>query len=438
MKKILPSPKSITLSESLVPFSGEIEASEVFSDCRRVFLAYFEEELRHTAADGKAMSLLTDTSLPEEGYRISVTEDGILVYAATAFGMHHAMSLLLELSELCDGVTSFPLCEVCDAPDLPYRGLMIDPARYPTPMKMFYDYVDLCYRCRISHIQMHLTDDQNFTVALKEFPKLHGCYSPEELTELAEYAYERGIIMIPEVDIPGHTAVLSATYPEIFGNVGVMSASESSFAALKRIYTEVHRIFPHSQYIHIGGDEAFIHEWEKCDISKAYMKEHGIGSIDELYAEFLVRATEIIFGIGCTPIVWEGFAKEYNDRFSKDVIVIPWESLYQHPADIAAAGFRIINCAWEPLYVVTPEYAWSREDILAWDVYTWRNWNPKTLAYPDGIRIPAEGTRMLGAQLCVWRSSLFTLPNADECVEREFETVCNSLPALAERTWNAF
>ncbi len=143
---------------------------------------------------------------------------------------------------------------------------------------------------RLSYFQIHFNEYPNFTIILPDLPKSNGKYSKTELRALTEYAEARGITIITEIDIPGHTAVMTKTYPEIF---------------------------PNSPYIHIGGDEAKIGEWEKCETTQAYMKKHGIVSVHELYAEYICRVGEMILELGCTPIMWEGFSKEYNDRIIK-------------------------------------------------------------------------------------------------------------------------
>lgn len=166
------------------------------------------------------------------------------------------------------------------------------------------------------------------------------------------------------------------------------------------------------------------------------MKKKGIETVGELYAEYVRTAAEIVFELGCTPVVWEGFAKEFNDRIPKETIVIAWESLYQVPGDLAAAGFTMINCSWEPLYICTNDKYWPPEDIMKWNPWIWRNWWERSHAYPDGITISPEKSNVIGGQICVWGNWLNKYGNLEAAIRKEYELTAERLPSLCERTWN--
>lgn len=214
----------------------------------------------------------------------------------------------------------------------------------------------------------------------------------------------------------------------LFGTTKVLAASDEVFVALRQIFAEVHAMFPHSPWIHIGGDEAETGEWEKCPITQAYMKKKGIETVGELYAEYVRTAAEIVFELGCTPVVWEGFAKEFNDRIPKETIVIAWESLYQVPGDLAAAGFTMINCSWEPLYICTNDKYWPPEDIMKWNLWTWRNWWERSHAYPDGITISPEKSNVIGGQICVWGNWLNKYGDLEAAIRKEYELTAGTSP----------
>jgi len=435
---LFPTPKYIIESGGYTALPTVISAEEAFRKAGDAFAAYVKSEFGTDLSNGTdGIRLHYEAGLPEEGYHLT-SYDGVEITASTARGMNRGLSTLLQMIEKEDGSLRIPRAGITDSPDSPYRGLMIDLTSTRHEPEYLFRYVDLCWKCRASHLQLHLTDNNLFTIPLKSYPNLPNTpYTAEELTALAEYAEERGIILVPEVDIPGHTLPWMKAYPELFGTTTVLAASDEVFDALRRIFAEVHELFPYSPWIHIGGDGGETACWETCPLTQAYMKKNNIGTVGEMYAEYVRTAAEIVLELGCTPVVWEGFAKEYNDRIPKETIVIAWESLYQLPGDIAAAGFTMINCSWEPLYICTDDRFWQPEDIMKWNLWTWRNWWERSHAYPDGITIPKEGANLIGGQICVWGTRAGRCADPADYVRREFDLTAERLPCLCERTWNS-
>jgi hexosaminidase len=438
-KTMNPVPKSLQTENRTGYIFSSIKYELCFAKAADVFCGYAESKfgVKFSYGDG-GIELLYDETLEKEEYAIRCNSGSVVIAAATHKGMSNALACLLSLLSLEGEGFKFECCYIKDKPDAFFRTFMLDTARYIHEINYLYKYIDLCYMNRLSFFQLHLTDDQNFSFVIPEYPKLNGKYTKEMLTSLAEYAEDRGITIIPEIDVPGHTYILTSNYPEIFGQCGVLSASEKTFSALERIFAYVHEIFPNSPYIHIGGDEANIAEWEKCEASQAYMKQHNISSVKELYAVYIRRATEIIFSLGCIPIVWEGFAEEYNDYISKDVIVVVWESLYQTADRLVKSGFKVINASWEPLYIVTRGRYWTPAEILKWNIRTWRNWLEKSAAYPNGITLAEDEGEVLGGQLCAWGNGFCNCDNCEALCEEELKLVEERIPAFAERTWNAY
>ena len=417
----------------------EYSAEKKFVTCAGVFAEYAEKEFGIGWTEGgTGIKLAEDSSLAPEGYRIDSTPEGVVIKAAAEKGMHNALADLLSRIVRDGDKLVVPELSVGDSPDCSYRGLMIDLARQWHPINYLLDYVDLCWKNRASHLQLHFTDSQSFTLPVKDFPGLPTegrTYTREEIALLCEYAAARGITIVPEIDVPGHTHQFFVKYPEIFGSSGVLPACDEVFGALEAIFADVAEMFPYSPWIHIGGDEADIGAWEKCERTLAYMKEHGIANIHEMYAEYIRKVTEIVFGLGRTPVVWEGFSKEYNDRIDKRTIVIAWESYYQPAYDLAKAGFTLINCSWKPLYIVTPKTYWSVEEITALDPWRWEHWWPKSVAYPDGYSID-RGYPVLGEQLCAWGDVIAGWDNPEEGIKLEKQLVSERLPAMCGKLWD--
>ena len=258
-------------------------AAARFAGCAQVFADYAEEALGTAFGAGEGGLCLTeDLSLPAEGYRLTVDEAGVTLAASEEKGMHNGLAdLLARLTAAREGLT-LPEGETVEAPDCSYRGLMVDLARQWHPLPYILQYIDLCWKNRATHLQLHFTDSQSFTLPIAAYPKLSTegrTYSREDIAVMNAYARKRGILLVPEVDVPGHTTQFFVKYPEIFGETGVLPACEEVFDALRTIFAEVTEMFPDSPWIHLGGDEAAIGGWENCTRTKAYMAENGIENI---------------------------------------------------------------------------------------------------------------------------------------------------------------
>ena len=250
--------------------------------------------------------------------------------------------------------------------------------------------------------------------------------------------------------MPGHAQSLTETYPELFANsfdmetgevllteTGarferesvVCAGSETVFSNITELIDETLELFPDAPYIHLGGDEVNTGAWAQCPTCRAYMEEHQIHDTQELFADFLARATNYVLAKGKRPIVWEGFHKEYNHLLSKDVIVIGWECHYQMPDNLVKAGFEVINCSWKPLYIVSGRLTgmpgWNEADILKWNIYEWQHWWEKSEATLNPFHL-APTEQIIGAQLCSWCLTY----------EAEIAAIVVRLAALSEKTWS--
>jgi hexosaminidase len=287
-----------------------------------------------------------------------------------------------------------------------------------------------------------------YTLPSRAFPELPSKgrhYTFEQIEQLRRYAADRGVVLVPEIECPGHALPISRKYPEIFANrlsgelaeyrneSGVAydanallcAGSERAFGGLKTLIAEVLDLFPEAPYINIGGDEANIDLWNNCPDCREYMKEHNISDVKELYSDYIGRACEYVLSLGRTPIVWEGFPQKGCERVPRESIVIAWESHYHLAPDLLAAGFRIINATWQPLYIVgSLSRRWTPEDIWNWNVYNWQHWWPKSAATEHPIDVePTE--QVLGAMLCAW-VNIF---------EMEISRMVENLITMSERTF---
>ncbi len=444
--RILPFPKTVQYGEgtyALAPtyicegFDGaETAAITAASDYfDRVFFRFLS---RADKREDAGIVCICDPALAKNAYVIDAAEGGVTITAKNAEALNYAFAALVLSVEEDETGLRVPAMHVEDAPDGTWRGLMIDLARKWHPLQYLYDAIDLCYLYKINRLQLHFTDDQSFTFPTDAYPKLrteNRCYTKEALIALDTYAKERGVMLVPELDLPGHCSCFNAAYPEIFGSHGIMCAEEKTFAALGTLIDEILAVFPDARFLHLGGDEAAIDRWDDCEGCRAYREAHGLPDVHALYAHYLQRMTDYVLAKGVTPVIWEGFSKEYNHLISKDVIVVAWESYYQLAPELLEGGFTLINCSWKPLYICTPHTHWTPGEILKWDIYRWQHWWEKSVASKQDIVVP-DTAPVLGGQICAWGDQLVGMSSNEEACRAELALIRERIAALAEKTWN--
>lgn len=447
---LIPVPQNVSGENERIAIENHIVCDKKeWNDLINVFCKSFQKinGVEFTEGIG-GIRIIFDEKLWKEEYCIKVDTE-VKLYASSYEGASYGIASLLQL---IDKDCTIPKLCIEDYPDKDYRGLMVDVARKWHPFGTLLHYVDLCFILKIKYLHLHFSDDQSFTLPSVAFPKLSDegkSYTKQEIKVLREYAKQRGVVLIPEIEMPGHVTILNERYPEIFSNrltkddyhktitengteIGaeavLCAGSEKAFTAVLTLLDEVMELFPDSIYIHLGSDEANYHAWDTCTVCQQYMKDHGLKNSKELYADFIKRVTDYVLSCGKTPIVWEGFSDEDSHMISKNVVVIGWENHYQNVYDLIKNGFKVINCAWQPLYIVSGIYENERyhfEDILDWNVYEWQHWWKESEAALNPIRVqPTE--QVLGAQICVWELTY----------EREIARTVENLAALSERSWS--
>ena len=388
--------------------------------------------------------------LPTNVYILDSTGENLVLKASSYEAMAHALATALQAVTKDGERLAIERCTIEDYPEKEYRALMVDLARQWHSAASVNRYIDVCFMLKMKYLHLHFIDDQSYTLPSRAFPKLPTpgrCYTYEEIAAMREYARSRGITIIPEFEAPGHAKMLNTTYPEIFANnlpggVGapeiktemgetirahsiICAGSRAANDAIRTLLTEICEMFPDTPYIHIGGDEANYKVWGYCETCKKYMAENNIADAHELYSEFVGRCARMVFDLGKTPIVWEGFPKSGTHHIPKETIVIAWESHYHLAPDLLEEGFKIINASWEPMYIV-PDITkkWGTEEIINWGIYNWQHWYKVSAAYEHPISVePTEN--VLGAQICSWES----------IYELEINKIIVNLCGLSERVW---
>ena len=401
-----------------------------------------------------SVGFVRDAAMPSEAYRLALG-DRVTITAADGAGWQNGVSTLIQLMERRSDAAhlAVPEGEISDEPGCSWRGLMVDLARDFHEFPVLLEYVDLCRFYKIRTLHLHFTDDQSYTLPSRAFPRLSTagrCYTEEQINRLVAYAARREVLLMPEIDVPGHCLSFAKEYGEIFGTDGIICQSDLSMGCMETLFRELCGMFPNSPYIHIGGDEAAISKWTECEKTLASCKAHGInpdaylsrdGGREELaqilYANFISRTARAVLSCGRTPVVWEGFSAAVNSLIPSETVVMSWENYYQVTPSLLKAGFRILNCSWSPMYVVAPDVHWTVEQIYNWNVYRWQPVHGGSPYIKTGLAIePTE--QVEGGQLLAWGDRIMTAfgNNLKEGVRAEQKLLEERVPVLSENTWN--
>lgn len=447
--KIIPSPKFFNII-SYTAFAHDLTIGGSFKDAIDVFKSYAQKALKIDFSEGNDFNVCLDESLEKGEYTITSTEGKVEISAGGDEGANYALATLLLLMEIKEEKAFLPCFEMRDKADNDYRGLMIDCARNVHPLPLLKKYIDLCWFYKIKYLHLHFTDDQAYTLPSKVLPHAtseHNHYTEAEITELANYAHERSVQIVPEIDAPGHSKAIIAAYPHLCESEGkgLIGFYPEAIKKMQELYRELCNMFPYSEYIHIGADESDIMDWNKCEKSVQHGRELGIKkeeilpyfwpdwhTVERYFAHFINKMAEAIVGMGRKPVVWEGFTKEVNEYITRDVTVMVFENFYQTPASLIKNGFDIINCSWRPTYVVVPKYHWDKDECYKWDVGTFSAVHPDS-PYYNGYFVLESHKNIKGGQLNAWGDFLGNMENG---LEVEFDALRDRLPAVAESTWN--
>jgi N-acetyl-beta-hexosaminidase len=320
---------------------------------------------------------------------------------------------------------------------------MIDVARQHHDISVLKQCVLLCYLYKLNYLQLHLTDDQSFTFPSKAYPQLSAknpngskAYTREELLDLVHFADHHGVTIIPEMDLPGHSARLVAELPDLFKIRGtkpyehhatINFAKHEVLRAVETLIGEMCDVFKSSPYFHMGGDEADISLADQSPEFQSAFKELGLPphSQQELFRRFISQVGRMVKRCGKKLLVWEGFGQDKHSRFPipKDVQVMEFENSYYMPQDLLKDGYTLINASWTPLYVVN-RHVWPAKVVYDWDLSKFGRYGN---LLPTTQWFNVQPTKnIIGAQACSWEG-----PGSVEV-----QTLRRIVPAMAERLWN--
>lgn len=404
----------------------------------------------------------------KEAYSLSITEERIMIKAATPTGIFYGIQSLRQLlPETNTKKLSIPTCRISDIPRYPYRGMHLDVSRHFFPIDSIKEYIDMLALHKLNKFHWHLTDDQGWRIEIKKYPRLTevggyragtaigragsrnapytydsvrygGYYTQQEIRELVDYAKKRHITVIPEIELPGHSRAALAAYPE-YGNTSgpfsvarrwgifeqVYAPTEETFSFLEDILVEVMDLFP-GKYIHIGGDEVLKKEWEESSYAQQLIKDQHLQDEEGLQSYFIQRIEKFLNEHGRSIIGWDEILE---GGLAPNATVMSWRG---EAGGIAAArqGHPVIMtpgayCYFD-YYQVDPTLH-PAEPVNGSDRFTSIEkvyyYNPT----PDTLNTQ-EANYILGAQANVWTEYMPTWKRV------QFQ-VLPRMAALAEVVW---
>ncbi|UBD16991.1 beta-N-acetylhexosaminidase [Bacteroides salyersiae] len=405
---IIPLPSTYELKPGTFYITGQSSIGIDKSDPEMTALAnYFNEEI----SDATGFSLPVNNSgtiifqlgehkeLGEEGYQLSISADQLILSAYKHHGIFNGIQSVLQLlppeikskTVQADATWSINCIEVTDKPQFAWRGLMLDVSRHFFTKQEVKKFIDQMAEYKYNVFHWHLTDDQGWRLEVKSLPRLTaigawraprvgnwwerepqlptdslsygGYYTTEDIREIVEYAQQRYVTIVPEIDIPGHSMAALSAYPEIsctggpfHVNVGntfyteiensLCAGNEQTFEVLDSVFAEVARLFP-SPYIHIGGDECYKGFWEKCPKCKMRMQKEHLKNLEELQSYFVKRVAAMVQKRGKQVIGWDEILE---GGLAPETIVMSWRGM-KGGIEAAKQGHSVIMTPTDHCYL---------------------------------------------------------------------------------------
>ena len=363
----------------------------------------------------------------DESYTLDITSNGIQLNANTDIGILRGIETLLQLLNADKQGYYFPGVSITDSPRFTWRGMLIDPCRHFLPVEVIKRNLDGMAAVKMNVLHLHITEDQGFRIECKTFPKLHLMgsdgmyYTHEQIKEIIAYAADRGIRVMPEFDIPGHSTAWLVGYPELASAPGPYSiergygvkdptfdpTNKATYKFFDKFFKEMSALFP-DEYIHIGGDENSGNQWNGNAKIQEFKTKHKIKSNDELQAYFNNKILGILTKYKKKMMGWDEI---YQPGIPQTVVIHSWRGK-DAMRDSAKKGYNTLLSNGYYIDLCQPaEYHYLNDPIPA-----------------DSDLTTEERSRIFGGEATMWAELV------------SFETVDSRIwprtAAIAERLWS--
>jgi len=378
----------------------------------------------HTDHAGKDVQELGE----DESYSLEVTPDGAKLSAATPLGTLYGLQTFLQLVEVGPDGFAAPAVTIQDQPRFAWRGLMIDVSRHFIPLDVLKRNLDGMEAVKMNVFHWHLSENQGFRAESKKFPKLHEMgsdklyYTQDEIRDLIAYARDRGIRVVPEFDLPGHSTAWFVGYPELASGPGPYEierrwgvfdpamdpTNEKTYKFLDELIAEMTKLFP-DHFFHIGGDEVNGKQWDANPKIQQFKKSHNLNTNEALQAYFSQRAQAIVTKHGKAVVGWD---EVFVPGVPKDIVIQSWRG-QASLAQAATQGYRGILSNGYYL-----DLGWSAARHYAVD----------PMGGAAASLTPEQQKLILGGESCMWSEYV----NAENIDSR----IWPRNAAIAERLWS--
>ena len=362
----------------------------------------------------------------DESYELVINQSGAKLTAPNPLGILHGLQTFLQLVEITANGFAVPVVTIKDQPRFAWRGLLIDVGRHFIPLDVLKRNLDGMAAVKMNVLHWHLYDNEGFRVESKRFPKLQEAgsdglyYTQDEVREFVAYAHDRGIRVVPEFEMPGHSRSLFAGYPELASGPGpytiepggadaVMDPTrEETYKFIDKFIAEMAKLFP-DDYFHIGGDEVNGHQWDANPKIQAFIHAHGMKSNQDLQAYFNQRLQRILSKHHKIMMGWD---EVLHPDLPKTVVVQSWRG-QQSLATAAQQGYSGLLSFGYYLDLMWPAS---------------RHYAVDPMSGAAASLNPEEKSRILGGEACMW-SEWVTPENIDS-------RTWPRNAAIAERLWS--
>ncbi|WP_372775414.1 beta-N-acetylhexosaminidase [Mangrovibacterium sp.] len=456
----IPQPESVVLKEghfSLTPNTKVIIPAAFEADLK----PYVSEKLKNDA--GFAVSVKTGSRMPaanciffeladnagfeKEAYSLEVTPQRVVVSAGDYAGLFYGFQTLRQAIPVGAQSCQIPCLVLNDRPRFEWRGMMLDASRHFQTKEFVMKQIDIFAAYKMNIMHWHLTDDQGWRIEIDQYPNLTkkgawradrtgihwwdrepatanepktvgGFYTKDDIRDVIEYARIRNVEIIPEIDVPGHSKALVASYPflscvdsanfevAVGGKApdnALCAGKETTYEFLNHMLTEVADLFP-SQYLHIGGDECNKMNWKKCPHCQKVKADNNLHDEEELQSHFIQRVNKLVTAKGKTMIGWDEIL---SGKGAKGATIMAWRrGKYTPEIEAPKNGYPTIMASYTHAYIcqvqgpIAMEPEGPRVVLPLSKVYSYE-------PIPDELTVE-EANLVKGTEACLWGEFLPT------------------------------
>ena len=467
----------------LVSPKDQVEVLKVLQD-KFTVAAGWNMEVVSAVPNKNYVQLLLDSSLKDEEYTLTVTENYVNVtangYSGFLYGLETIRQLLpvaIESKEVVNKVDwDVPNVEIKDSPRFKWRGYMLDVARHFFDKDYVLATIDQLALLKMNTLHLHLVDDQGWRIEIKKYPKLTevggfrvdqedmpwnarptpdlgtettygGFYTQEDIKEIVAYAGSRGVTVVPEIEMPAHVMSAIAAYPELscfqkpimVPSGGVWPITEiycagkdSTFEFLENVLLEVMELFP-SQYIHVGGDEATKTNWKICPDCQKRVTNEGLANVEELQSYFIQRMERFLSSKGRILLGWDEILE---GGLASGATVMSWRGV-KGGMEASEAGHDVVMSPNSHCYF---DYYQGDQDV---EPLAWGGNLPLSKVYQfdpvvDEMTVE-QASHVLGGQANLWTEYIPTNAQAEYMTYPRLAALAESVwSSKANRNWDDF